>query len=46
MAEQTRQHPKLRLGRLVVCSVVVLLVALVVVNLTGRPIAGNAASGR
>jgi len=34
MAEQTRQHPKLRLGRLVVCSVVVLLVALVVVNLT------------
>src|SRR6476619_1209203 len=34
MAEQTRKHPKLRLGRLVVCSVVVLLVALVVVNLT------------
>ena len=33
MAEQTRQHPKLRLGRLVVWSVVVLLVALVVVNL-------------
>jgi pimeloyl-ACP methyl ester carboxylesterase len=34
MAEQTRRHPKLRLGRLVVWSVVVLLVALVVVNLT------------
>jgi len=34
MAEQTRKHPKLRLGRLVVWSVVVLLVALVVVNLT------------
>jgi pimeloyl-ACP methyl ester carboxylesterase len=34
MAEQTRQHPKLRLGRLVVWSVVVLLVALVVVNQT------------
>ena len=34
MAEQTRKYPKLRLGRLVVWSVVVLLVALVVVNLT------------
>ena len=34
MAEQTRKHPKLRLGRVVVWSVVVLLVALVVVNLT------------
>ncbi len=34
MAEQTRKHPKLRLGRLVVWVVVVLLVALVVVNLT------------
>lgn len=34
MAEQTRKHPKLRLGRFVVWSVVVLLVALVVVNLT------------
>jgi pimeloyl-ACP methyl ester carboxylesterase len=34
MAEQTRKHPKLRLGRLIVWSVVVLLVALVVVNLT------------
>jgi pimeloyl-ACP methyl ester carboxylesterase len=34
MAEQTRKHPKLRPGRLVVWSVVVLLVALVVVNLT------------
>ena len=44
MAEQTRKHPKLRLGRLVVWSVVVLLVALVVVNLA--PIAGNDAGGR
>ena len=34
MAGQTRKHPKLRPGRLVVWSVVVLLVALVVVNLT------------
>jgi pimeloyl-ACP methyl ester carboxylesterase len=34
MAERTRKHPKLRLGRLIVWSVVVLLVALVVVNLT------------
>ena len=34
MAGQTRKHPKLRLGRLVVWSVVVLLVALVVVNQT------------
>ena len=34
MAEQTRKHPKLRLGRFVVWSVVVLVVALVVVNLT------------
>ena len=34
MAEQTRKHPKLRLRRVAVCSVVVLLVALVVVNLT------------
>ena len=34
MAEQTRERPKLRLGRLVVCAVVVLLAALVVVNLT------------
>ena len=34
MAEQTRNHPKRRLVRLVVWSVVVLLVALVVVNLT------------
>jgi pimeloyl-ACP methyl ester carboxylesterase len=34
MAEQTRKHPKLRFGRLVVWSVVVLLVALVVVNQT------------
>jgi pimeloyl-ACP methyl ester carboxylesterase len=34
MAEQTRKHPKLRLGRLVVWSVVVLLVALVVINMT------------
>ena len=34
MAEQTRKHPKLRLGRFVVWSVLVLLVALVVVNLT------------
>jgi hypothetical protein len=34
MAEQTRKHPKLRLGRLVFWSVVVPLVALVVVNLT------------
>ena len=34
MAEQTRKHPKLRLGRLVFWSMVVLLVALVVVNLT------------
>lgn len=34
MAAQTRKHPKLRLGRLVVWVVVVLLVALVVVNLT------------
>ena len=34
MAEQTRKHPKLQLGRFVVWSVVVLLVALVVVNLT------------
>jgi pimeloyl-ACP methyl ester carboxylesterase len=34
MAEQTRKHRKLRLGRLVVWSVVVLLVVLVVINLT------------
>src|SRR5260370_23132974 len=34
MDEQTRKHAKLRLGRLVVWSVVVLLVAMVVVNLT------------
>jgi hypothetical protein len=46
MAEQTRKHPKLRLGRLVVWSVVVLLVALVVVNLTVARLPANAASGR
>jgi pimeloyl-ACP methyl ester carboxylesterase len=34
MAEQTRKHRELRLGRLVVWSVVVLLVVLVVINLT------------
>jgi hypothetical protein len=46
MAEQTRKHPKLRLRRVAVCSVVVLLVALVVVNLTVARLPGNAAGGR
>jgi pimeloyl-ACP methyl ester carboxylesterase len=34
MAEKTRKHRELRLGRLVIWSVVVLLVVLVVINLT------------